>query len=89
VHLRNREPVDFFTTYNGFLGANQVLGSWDRYQQKDLNREVLMSYGHGDGGGGTTEEMVENQRRLARGLPVSRVRCLQQPWISMRSSKRM
>lgn len=69
VHLRNREPVDFFTTYNGQLGASQVLGSWDRYQQKDLNQEVLMSYGHGDGGGGTTEEMVENQRRLARGLP--------------------
>ena len=58
-----------FTTYNGFLNSSQVMGAWQRYSQKDLNREVLMSYGFGDGGGGVTKEMLENQRRLEKGIP--------------------
>lgn len=58
-----------FTTYNGDLTISQTLGSWQRYQQKNLNEFVLMAYGHGDGGGGTTREMIENGRRLAKGLP--------------------
>ncbi|MBD5455236.1 MAG: alpha-mannosidase [Lachnospiraceae bacterium] len=61
--------TDFFTTYNGFVDASQVMGGWERYNQKYLNREVLNSFGYGDGGGGPTEEMLENQRRLAKGLP--------------------
>ena len=47
------------------------MGGWQRYSQKDLNDEVLMSYGHGDGGGGVTKEMLEMQRRLAKGIPGS------------------
>ncbi len=58
-----------FTTYNGNLNAEQTLGSWQRYQQKNLNEFALMAYGHGDGGGGTTREMIENGRRLSKGLP--------------------
>lgn len=58
-----------FTTYNGYLNPSQVKGGWQRYQQKHLNNEVLMSFGHGDGGGGPTRDMLENQRRLARGIP--------------------
>lgn len=58
-----------YTTYNGELYPSQVLGSWDRYQQKHLNDEVLMSFGFGDGGGGPTKEMLENQRRLSKGIP--------------------
>lgn len=60
---------NFFTTYNGFINASQVMGGWERYSQKYLNGEVLNSFGYGDGGGGPTEEMLENQRRLARGIP--------------------
>ena len=59
----------FFTTYNGNLNPSQVMGGWQRYQQKHLNREVLMSFGYGDGGGGPTREMLENQRRLSLGIP--------------------
>ncbi len=58
-----------FTTYNGDLTISQAMGSWERYTDKNLNDFVLMAYGHGDGGGGTTREMIENGRRLAKGLP--------------------
>jgi alpha-mannosidase len=57
------------TTYNGILAPPQVMGAWDRYQQKDLNNDVLISFGYGDGGGGPTKEMLENARRMAKGIP--------------------
>lgn len=57
------------TTYNANLSPSQVMGSWHRYQQKSLNNEVIISYGYGDGGGGPTKEMLENSKRLSRGIP--------------------
>ena len=60
---------DHFTTYNGMINPSQIRGGWKRYQQKDLNREVLNSFGYGDGGGGPTSDMLEQQRRLHIGLP--------------------
>lgn len=57
------------TTYNGNLVPAQVIGAWERYQQKDIHDEVLLSYGYGDGGGGPTKEMLENGRRMSKGLP--------------------
>ncbi|MDL2253440.1 glycosyl hydrolase-related protein [Ruminococcaceae bacterium OttesenSCG-928-I18] len=68
-HLgQNNYEKEYFTTYNGELKPSQVMGAWQRYQQKELNPEVLMAYGHGDGGGGPTREMLENGRRLQKGL---------------------
>lgn len=64
-----QEEKDWMTTYNGQLNPKCVLGAWQRYQQKDLNREVLCSFGHGDGGGGTSQEMVEHGKRISKGLP--------------------
>ncbi|MHC1785606.1 MAG: alpha-mannosidase [Christensenellales bacterium] len=58
-----------FTTYNAMLGPNQVMGAWQRYQQKDISSIALMSFGHGDGGGGPTREMLEYHKRLRLGLP--------------------
>ncbi|MCL2407199.1 MAG: alpha-mannosidase [Defluviitaleaceae bacterium] len=64
-----QKPMEqFFTTYNGNLHPNDVMGAWDRYQQKELNNDVLISYGHGDGGGGPTREMVEQGLRLMSGI---------------------
>ncbi|MCR5467581.1 MAG: alpha-mannosidase, partial [Lachnospiraceae bacterium] len=60
---------EHFTTYNGMLNPSQVMGSWQRYSQKHINDEVLMSYGWGDGGGGPTFDMLENERRLSKGIP--------------------
>ena len=51
------------------MSPRQVLGGWERYQQKDLNKNVLMSYGYGDGGGGPTHDMVEQAKRMAEGIP--------------------
>lgn len=61
--------TEHFTTYNGYLEPVQMKGAWSRYSQKELNKEVLCSFGYGDGGGGPTREQLENQRRMARGIP--------------------
>ena len=58
-----------FTTYNGHIQPDAVMGAWRRYQDKNLNNDVLISFGWGDGGGGATLEMLENGRRLAKGIP--------------------
>lgn len=57
------------TTYNGEIKPSQVMGAWDRYQNKDLSDEVLISFGYGDGGGGPTKEMLEYARRMEKGIP--------------------
>ncbi|MBE6778881.1 MAG: alpha-mannosidase [Ruminococcaceae bacterium] len=57
------------TTYVGMLTPTQVHGTWKRFQQKEYNDRTLTTFGHGDGGGGPTAEMLETYRRLAKGLP--------------------
>ncbi|HEY5560321.1 MAG TPA: alpha-mannosidase [Clostridiaceae bacterium] len=58
-----------FTTYNGTINPSSIMGAWQRYQQKDINDEILVSFGFGDGGGGATKEMLETARRLEKGIP--------------------
>ncbi|MEG0124841.1 MAG: alpha-mannosidase [Clostridia bacterium] len=58
----------FFTTYNGKLHPDSLMGGWQRYQNKDINNDILISYGYGDGGGGPTREMLENSARLEKGV---------------------
>lgn len=56
-----------FYTYNGLTRPQDVQGIWKEYQQKDLNDELLLAFGWGDGGGGPTREMLESalaQRNL-------------------------
>ena len=65
----DKVEYDHRTTYNGFIDASQVKGAWERYQQKGLNNEVLISFGYGDGGGGPTKNMLEEHKRLKRGIP--------------------
>ncbi|NMP22753.1 alpha-mannosidase [Sulfobacillus harzensis] len=57
-------PLDVRSTYNGDITAASVTGIWDAYQDKDLNQDLLLSFGHGDGGGGPTRDMLEMRRRL-------------------------
>lgn len=61
----------WFCTYNGQLWPADVKGLWDAYRQKDVNTELLMLFGWGDGGGGPTKEMLESARALKNlpGLP--------------------
>ncbi|MFE5318755.1 alpha-mannosidase [Paenibacillus sp. NPDC056579] len=51
-------------TYNGDVTARSVAGIWESYRDKSLNRELLLSYGYGDGGGGVNRDMLELRRRL-------------------------
>lgn len=68
-YVKNGEPVkNFSTTYNGRQDAKQIMGTWQRFQNKDVSKEVLTCYGYGDGGGGPTEEMLEQSRRLERSV---------------------
>ncbi|GIP24090.1 alpha-mannosidase [Paenibacillus sp. J22TS3] len=65
------QPGSWFYTYNGQIIPKTVKGSWDAYRDKEMNQELLLSYGYGDGGGGVNREMLEMRRRLDRmpGLP--------------------
>lgn len=63
------QPIkDFFTTYNGMLHPDAIMGGWMRYQNKDINNDILVSYGYGDGGGGPTREMLETSIRMEKGV---------------------
>lgn len=63
------QPVsNFFTTYNGMLHPDAIMGGWMRYQNKDINNDILISYGYGDGGGGPTREMLETSKRMEKGV---------------------
>lgn len=59
----------YLTSYCGPLNPKHVMGSWTRYQQKELSQSTLIAYGYGDGGGGTTPEMIEIANRLSAGVP--------------------
>ena len=49
-----------YTTYSSDVTAEQVISTWTNFQQKELHQQLLITYGHGDGGGGPTREMLEN-----------------------------
>lgn len=64
----NQPIKDYFTTYNGMLHPDAIMGGWMRYQNKDINNDILVSYGYGDGGGGPTREMIETSIRMEKGV---------------------
>lgn len=59
------------TTYVGKTDAQMISGTYKRYRQKNLNNEVLLTFGFGDGGGGPTAEHLELLRRSEKGVPGS------------------
>jgi alpha-mannosidase len=64
----DQDPKSFFTTYNGKIEPSVLIKSWDRYQDKDINNDILISFGYGDGGGGPTRKMMETSTRLEKGV---------------------
>lgn len=67
-------PDCWFYTYNGKLTPETVLGSWKAYREKAVNKDILISYGYGDGGGGVNRDMLEYRRRLDKVPGVPNVR---------------
>lgn len=61
----------WYYTYNGMLTPYTVKGVWKNYNDKNINKEVLISFGYGDGGGGVNREALEQRRRMDKipGLP--------------------
>lgn len=65
---KGKEPENF-TTYVGMITPAMVAGTQERYQQKELTNETIITYGYGDGGGGPTADHLEVARRLSKGIP--------------------
>ncbi|MDO4339747.1 MAG: alpha-mannosidase [Eubacteriales bacterium] len=65
------QPGSWFYTYNGNLIPKTVKGVWNAYSEKQTNKNLLISFGYGDGGGGVNRDMLENRRRIDKipGLP--------------------
>jgi alpha-mannosidase len=55
-------PAD---TYNGTLTAAELARAVANYAEKGIGTTSLLPFGHGDGGGGPTREMLERARRVA------------------------
>ena len=58
----------FYTAYNGMLHPDAIMGGWERYQNKEINNDILVAYGYGDGGGGPTRDMLETAIRMEKGI---------------------
>jgi alpha-mannosidase len=61
--LTHFPPVD---TYNAEVTPAEFAYSISNFKDHAWNSDSLMPFGHGDGGGGPTREMLERARRLAR-----------------------
>ncbi len=55
--------------YNGHLGPHALHHTWLNFRGKVQHDTSLLAIGYGDGGGGTTPEMVEREEQL-RDFPV-------------------
>ncbi len=59
--LTHFPPVD---TYNAEITPKQAVQSVERFREAAWSDWSLMPFGHGDGGGGPTREMLERARRM-------------------------
>ena len=50
--------------YNGNITPHDIYGTWRNFEGKRHHPESLFSFGWGDGGGGPSEQMLENYARL-------------------------
>ena len=56
-------------SYVCMMNAHTLKNTWDAYKNKSYTNNTLVTFGFGDGGGGTTYEMMEQYERLKYGLP--------------------
>lgn len=50
--------------YNGNITPLDTLGTWKNFKGKRLHDQTLLSFGWGDGGGGPSDEMLQNYARI-------------------------
>lgn len=63
-------PSERYTSYIGAPAPVQAAGAYARLQEKYLSDSVMLLYGHGDGGGGPTQENAEYLKRTDKNLPL-------------------
>jgi alpha-mannosidase len=70
--LAHFPPAD---TYNSAADVRELLKTAREYKNVEQSQTSLLVFGHGDGGGGPTREMLENLRRARdlQGLPRTRL----------------
>ncbi len=62
--------TSFIKTYVNVLSPSCVMNNaWNVFKDKSLSDRTLITFGYGDGGGGTTADMLENYRRMSYGIP--------------------
>ncbi len=64
THFINTPSDYWFKTYNALLTPEEIDGAWKSYHQKDINNEISVAFGHGDGGGGPTKEMLHTAQNM-------------------------
>ncbi|MET0770836.1 MAG: glycoside hydrolase family 38 C-terminal domain-containing protein, partial [Solirubrobacteraceae bacterium] len=71
--LTHFPPAD---TYNAEATVGELRGAVARYKDHPRSRHSLLVFGHGDGGGGPTAEMLERLRRMRdlAGVPETALR---------------
>ena len=62
-------PVICGTGYVSVASPAEIAGTYERFNPKSIADELLCCFGHGDGGGGVTQAMIERVRRMSNGLP--------------------
>ena len=70
AHLTENPGMD----YNGDIAPRDLLGVWRNFRGKRHHPESLFSFGWGDGGGGPSEDMLENYDRLKEFPALPRLR---------------
>ncbi len=60
--------------YNGSPTPPELRAAWEGFHEKAVHAELLFPFGHGDGGGGPTEEMIAFADRAAAFPGVPRCR---------------
>jgi alpha-mannosidase len=50
--------------YNGNIVPLDTIGTWRHFTGKRFHNETLLAFGYGDGGGGPSEQMLENYARI-------------------------
>ena len=73
--ITTSKPGWWGATYSADLSPEEIFATWDGSQQKELCNEFMIAYGHGDGGGGPTQAMLDSSREMAAhpGLPKVRL----------------
>lgn len=74
-NVQSQLSIQVTSTYNAMVTPQQIIGTWNNFQQKEHHQQLLVAYGYGDGGGGPTREMLENIREMGEFPSAPRTRC--------------